>query len=103
MKGENCMEVLENADNTYEWLKNIPVGECFRNISNGWIYLKTQSTRKRSNGEHDILYHEILTYGCVDLSTGMLYYIENVKVLPVHATVIIGHNSSLKKEGTLDD
>lgn len=86
MKGENCMEILENPDNTYEWLKNIPSGECFQNIQNGCIYMKTQSINEEYElGSPD----EICTYGCVDLSSGMIVYTTNEKVIPVHATVVL--------------
>lgn len=95
MKGENCMEILENPDNTYEWLKNIPSGECFKNIHNGCIYIKTSSTAE--NG--------VPADGCVDLSNGEVRYMfSDEKVLPVHATVVINHPNSntLKEEGVID-
>ena len=81
------MEILENSDSTCERLKNIPSGECFRNRHNGCIYLKTQSTAE--NGAP--------AYGCVDLLDGKIYYIfSDEKVIPVHATVLINHNSEDK-------
>jgi hypothetical protein len=96
MKGRNYMEILENPDSSYEWLKNIPSGQCFRNIHNDRIYMKTQSTDKQC-----ILYNENcedvqLTYGCVDLLNGMIVYISNDKVIPVNATLLINHNKEDK-------
>lgn len=77
------MEILENSDSIYERLEDIPSGECFRNIHNNCIYLKTQSTA--DNGAS--------AYGCVDLLDGKICYIfSDQKVIPVHATLLINHN-----------
>ena len=92
------MEILINPDSEYEWLKNIPSGNCFKNKGDCYIYMKTQSTKKHPQDK------DALLYGCVDLSDGKIYYELDKKVIPVHATVIIGHNSNtLKEEGAIDD
>lgn len=94
------MKILENKDSAYEWLKNIPSGECFKLIDNDLFYMKTQSiTKDYELGSPD----EVCSYGCVCLSDGKICYIEDRKVIPVHATVTINYNSSLKKEGVIDD
>lgn len=93
MKGRNYMEILENPDGYYEWLKNIPSGECFRNIYNDHIYMKTQSTDKQDCGLYD---EKMLTYGCVDLLDGMIVYYSNDKVIPVNTTLLINHNKEDK-------
>lgn len=99
MKGGIYMKILKNPDSTYyEWLKNIPSGECFRNIQNGCIYMKTQSTKDEYElGSPD----EICSYGCVNLSSGMIIYIADEKVIPINAAVLINYNSE-KNEEALD-
>ena len=98
------MEVLENEDSTFKWLTDIPHGNCFKNIQNGCIYMKTQSTDIQKGVLYDDHECEVLMYGCVELSSGMLVYTTDERVLSVHATVIIGHNSNtLKEEGAIDD
>lgn len=85
------MKILENPDSTYyEWLKNIPSGECFRTVHSDCIYMKTQSIDEEYElGSPD----EICSYGCVNLSSGTIVYTIDEKVIPVNATLLINRNS----------
>jgi hypothetical protein len=80
---------IENKNSAFKWLKDIPCGECFRDIDNDCIYLKTHSTEMLKTIDE----YEVLMYGCVEPTSGILSYTADKRVMPVHAKIVINHSA----------
>ena len=89
MEGGDYMKI-ENPNSSFVWLKDIPVGECFRVLQNDCIYLKTHSTEIQKTIFDEE--YKVLMYGCVELTSGVLSYTADKRVMPIHVTVHINHD-----------